>query len=125
MRIMTSGLVLLVAVLGCTKGPQRADPVDPETARNTLRVVLESWKKGERPAALQQRTPPVVVQDMDWETGHQLIDYQIKGPDAAEDANLLCPVTLTLRSPEGEVLNKDVTYIVGTSPRLTVFRKLF
>ncbi|MCS6977779.1 MAG: hypothetical protein NZM31_12345 [Gemmatales bacterium] len=118
-------LLIVIASIGCTKGPQRADPVDPDKARNTLRVVLDAWKKGEKASALQQRQPPIVVQDMDWETGFQLMDYQVLGPDRAEDANLFCPVKLVLRGPDGEISTKEVTYIVGTSPRLTVFRSLY
>jgi hypothetical protein len=125
MRLIRASLVIPLILIGCTKGPQRADPVDPETARTTLRVVLNSWKKGEKPADLKQRNPAIVVQDMDWESGLQLVEYEVIGQGTAEDANLICPVKLVVRTPGGEVTTKEVAYIVGTSPRLTVFRKLF
>lgn len=125
MRLLWAGLIIPLILIGCTKGPQRADPVEPETARTTLRLVLDSWKKGAKPGDLKQRDPSIVVQDMDWESGLQLVEYEVLGPGTAEDANLLCPVKLVLRSSDGETTTKEVTYIVGTSPRLTVFRKLF
>jgi len=119
----TALLVLLLA--GCSTGPRRAADVEPEKARDALRTALESWKKGDKPAALQQRSPAITVQDMDWESGARLMSYELKDEGTAYDANLYCTVQLTLRPAQGPEVKKEVTYIVGTSPVLTVFRKLF
>jgi hypothetical protein len=126
MRSSTIVTFILVCVLsaGCgAKGPKRADSVDPARARETLRTVLESWTKGEKPTALQNRNPAITVVDMDWETGYRLLGYQVVGNGKGDDANLRCPVKLRLQSPQGTDVQKNVTYVVGTSPVLTVARE--
>ncbi len=131
MRWLTPAAALLAAALlclptaGCTRGPRRAAPVNAERAREALRETLEAWKKGERPEALRERSPAITAQDMDWESGHRLIGYEVLGGGKELDANLECPVRLTLRDPQGREARKDVQYIVGTDPSITVFRKLF
>ena len=114
-----------LTLCGCTsEGPQAA-PVDLDLARSTLQTVLDAWKSGETTESLQSRSPSIVAQDMDWQTGWALAGYQIDGPGEAVDANLYCPVRLELRSPDGKNVTKNVRYIVGTDPVLTVFREMF
>ena len=38
------------------------------------------------------------------------------------DSNLRVPVQLTLKSKDGKDLTKEVSYLVTTSPAVTVFR---
>jgi hypothetical protein len=83
---------------------------------------MESWKKGDRIDALRSGSPPIVAQDFDWMGGHHLLAYEVTGDGKDDDANLRIPVRLTLRTPQGKELSKDVSYVVGTSPSLTVFR---
>ncbi|MBW3541480.1 MAG: hypothetical protein KY476_14530 [Planctomycetes bacterium] len=108
---------------GCG-GPDLADPVDPDRARGTLQDVLESWQKGATPESWREKSPEVVVQDMDWNGGAKLHSYEFLGPGEALDANLHAPVRLTLVDPQGRRQEKTVTYIIGTSPVLTVFREV-
>lgn len=124
---LAAGLIcaVLLAACGCSsQGPQAA-PVDPELARNTLQTVLETWKSGESADMLQSLSPSIVAQDMDWKMGYELIDYEVDGQGDAVDTNLYCPVRLELRSPDGKNVTKNVRYIVGTDPVLTVFREMF
>lgn len=116
---------ICMSIGGCAGSGPPAAPVDPEQARSTLRAVLEAWKGGESPESLQERSPSIVVQDMDWKMGYELVGYEVDGPGQAIDANLFCPVRLQLRSPDGKDLEKNVRYIVGTDPVLTVFREIF
>ena len=88
-------------------------------------MTLESWKQGEKPGALRDRPPNLTSQDMDWEAGFRLMDYQIVDDGKLDDANLRCPVKLTLRDPQGREVHKSVKYLVGTSPIITVFREVF
>ena len=46
------------------------------------------------------------------------------GDGKDDNANLRIPVKLTLRTPQGREIQKAVSYVVGTSPALTVFRDL-
>lgn len=109
-------------IAGCTGGARHADPVDPERAREALRTTLEAWKKGESVAALKSGSPPIVAQDFDWMAGYRLVTFEVDGAGKDDDANLRIPVTLTLRSAQGKEIRKAVTYVVGTSPSITVFR---
>jgi hypothetical protein len=113
----------VIRLAGCSSG-QRAAPVDPDRARDALRLTLDGWKKGDQPTALQEGTPSITVQDFDWMGGARLMDYQVDGEGKAIEANLYVPVKLTLRTKEGKEVKKTVSYIVGTSPRVTVFRSM-
>jgi len=116
---LAAAAVLLPA---CSCAGGRAAPVDPSRAQNALTTALESWKKGEAIAALKSADPSIVAQDFDWMAGYKLLNYELAGDARDDDANLRIPVKLTLRSPEGKEVQKKVSYVVGTSPTLTVFR---
>ena len=115
--------VVFAAVLlaGCSSS-QRAAPVDPERAREALKTTLDGWKKGDAPDALKGASPSIVAQDMDWLAGAKLVEFQVTGDGKSVEANLYVPVNLTLKMTNGKQVKKKVTYIVGTSPYLTVFR---
>jgi hypothetical protein len=116
-------LVLSGTLLGCARN-QNA-PVDAALARETLRVVLDTWKSGEAVDALQDASPAIYVIDSEWQQGVKLKDYQLKAEGDEKDAHLYCPVKLTLQSANGKELKRDVTYIISTAPNLTVARKIF
>jgi hypothetical protein len=113
--------LLAVLVAGCSAS-RYSDPVDPERARETLNTVLEGWKKGDSPTVLKDGTPSISVQDADWLAGAKLVDYQLTSEGKAVASNLRVPVILTIRSKQGKDVKKNVNYIVGTSPVLTIFR---
>ncbi|MDX1929104.1 MAG: hypothetical protein SFV81_21430 [Pirellulaceae bacterium] len=98
--------------------------VTSTTARTTLESVLKSWQAGESSESWQQKTPKVVVQDMDWRAGAKLQSFEILGEGEAIDANLHCQVKLKFAQPQNGKKEITVTYLVGTSPVLTVFREL-
>ncbi|MBA3313267.1 MAG: hypothetical protein M3552_04685 [Planctomycetota bacterium] len=126
-RFSSPAALATALVLACLGGCQNglvAAPVDVSVAQQTLTRVLDGWKAGATVESFQTETPPVVVQDRDWQTGLALIDYESRSPGKAFDANLHCDVTLTLRDADGKEVKKDVIYIVGTDPVLTVFRQI-
>lgn len=125
-RVSPAALVVLLAACGCggrDYSPE-AHRVDPALARETLESVLKSWQQGETPESWQERDPDVVVQDMDWARGKQLQEFEVLGDGEAIDANLHCEVRLTIADPESGTVEQTVTYLVTTSPKLTVFRKV-
>ncbi len=124
LRLILPALIL-VTLAGCSEGPVKPANVDPSLARESLKTVLETWKKGEKPAKLASSSPAIVVQDMDWEAGSTLTAYQIEGEGKSDTANLLVPVNVTVRDKKGKETKKTVTYIVSTSPTITVFRDIF
>ncbi len=85
--------------------------------------MLTSWQAGATIASWRDHDPEVVVQDIDWETGKSLDTFEILGDGEALDAILYCEVKLTIVDDESETREKTVTYQVGTSPVITVFRE--
>lgn len=116
-------VALSVLVVGCQSSAD-ANRVDPTLARSTLESALKSWKSGESIDSLQTQQPAVVVQDLDWKAGYKLRAFEILNAGESADANLFCPVKLSLIDINGKPLERQVTYIVGTTPVLTVFRSL-
>ena len=58
--------------------------------------------------------------------GHQarLVAYTLDGDDKRVAENLFVPVKLTLKLKNGKQATKNVTYVIGTSPQVMVFRSL-
>ena len=99
--------------------PQVAAPVDPARAMRVLEAALTAWKEGKPITAVTEGAQSVVVQDFDWMGKKKLTAYEIVGNGLVQDANLRVEVLLSLADyPD----TKRVAYIVGTSPRPTVFR---
>jgi len=107
---------------GCSGEGQRAAAVNPPRAREALIKALESWKKGDKIDTLGSASPPIVAQDFDWMAGSKLVGYEVTGDGKDDDANLRIPVKLTLQTAQEKEVKKTVSYVVGTSPKLTVFR---
>jgi hypothetical protein len=123
-RCLLTSLAIGVAILGGCSGSQRGAPVDAERAREILKTSLDVWKKGDTPAALNNNTPAITAQDLDWLGGAKLVDYEVTGEGKGLEATRRVPVTLTLKMANGKEVKKKVTYIVATSPYLSVFRAL-
>lgn len=120
--VAAAAVGISLAALSCG-GPRRAGSVNPSQARDALHATLESWKSGEAADALQNRSK-ITVQDLDWMAGYKLLDYELIGSGTSQDTQLRCPVKLSLQSPDGKELSKDVAYVVGTNPIITVFREM-
>lgn len=122
--MLGASLALAVVLSGCEGAPQAAK-VNPDAARTALTAALDAWKSGQAPKALKSHSPAITAQDMDWESGEKLLSYEVLGTGEDDDANLRVPVELTLQGPGGRETRRKVTYVVGTSPAITVFRELF
>ncbi|MBS0264842.1 MAG: hypothetical protein JSS02_23100 [Planctomycetes bacterium] len=118
--------MLLCALLwaGCGQRTYQSKPVDDDQAQEVLTHVLDTWKQGASIDSLQNESPKIVVQDLDWSAGVTLVSYELVGEPEPKDANLVARVKLSLRDKSGADLEKTVTYVVGTSPTLTVVRDL-
>lgn len=126
-RLVSSGAVFALASLasisiGCSGYSAAEHRVDPASAHITLEKVLTRWQQGEMPNDCLALMPPVVVQDMEWKSGLKLQAFEILGPGEARDANYYCRVRLSFQPTERVERTKTVTFLVGTSPVLTVFR---
>lgn len=125
-RPAARSLVLVLGlVAGCSGGSgPAAGPVDAPKAREALKTALDGWKRGAKPESFASASPAMTVQDMDWQAGAKLVAYEVKGDGQEFGPNLNIPVDLTIRSPQGKESKKSVSYVVGTSPIVTVFRGL-
>ena len=119
--------MMLPAFGGCSASSGSAHPVDTSRARDALKTALDHWKSGKTPQSLSSSATPMTVQDFDWEAGIKLVDYQILGEGEPVDANLRIKVKLNLGAGKGKSKSgeKTVSYLVGTSPSVTVFRDMF
>lgn len=122
-KLIPFSVLLLTLTAGCAGNPSEAHRVDAGKARGLLEQVLTSWQQGETPDAWRRKTPEVVIQDLDWQRGAKLQSFEMLGNGEAIDANLHCKVELTLEDSNKKEVSKTVTYLVGTSPVLTVFRE--
>ena len=108
---------------GCSESATTASAVDAPRALEVLKTALDAWKKGQAIDGLKSGSPPIVAQDFDWMGGAKLVGYEVDGEGSKNDVNLRVPVKLTLKPPQGPEIKKSVSYVVGTSPALTVFRE--
>jgi hypothetical protein len=125
-RALLAWIVALIAT-ACLAGcgaRQRAAPLDVELAREVLKTSLEAWKKGDSADSLKNGSPSIIAQDPDWVTGARLVAYTSDGDDRRVAENLFVPVKLTLKLKNGKQATKNVTYVIGTSPQVMVFRSL-
>jgi hypothetical protein len=124
--VIFAGLLamMLLALPGCSSG--QAHAVDTPRAQEALKTALEHWKRGETPRSLSASATPMTVQDLEWESGARLIDYQILGEGEPAGANLRVRVKVTTEGGKGKSKSteKTVNYLVGTSPSVTVFRDM-
>lgn len=103
---------------GCNSA---TSPVKIELAQQTLSSTLDSWKAGKSPDDL---SPKVIVQDFDWSGGVRLLDYEITNDQKPLNSNLYVKVALRMGNLNGQETRKTVTYVVSTTPGLTVFRDI-
>lgn len=108
----------LILFAGCDRGTA---PVKVDLARETLTTVMDCWKEGK---SQEDLAPRIIVQDMDWTSGAELLDYEKLDDDRPINSNLYARVKLKLRFPNETESTKIATYVVSTSPGLTVFRDM-
>lgn len=118
LRLMP-GCVVAVA-LGC--GPSPPQPSDPAAGRDTLRGVLDAWKRGDTPDDYQRANPAVAVAERQWRQGAKLLDYEIDGDAKADGYDVQYKVRLTVRDAAGRESREKAVYNVSTTPRLVVVR---
>jgi hypothetical protein len=117
------GACLLVsASWGCARTAANL-PLDKELARESFRVFLESWQHGDKPESLKERSPSIVSGDPDWESGKRLLGFRIVDDQHDDGTNSHITVELQLEGRRGSPTTSQLTYVVGTSPVITIFRK--
>jgi hypothetical protein len=82
---------------------------------------MEAWKNGKKPEDLKDGNPSIVVSDADWQAGRKLVSYKV-GAERDGGYNLHCTVDLVTTDDKGAEQPLQVTYVIGTSPVITIFR---
>jgi hypothetical protein len=119
------GLLAIVGMsfllVGCaSKG--RNLPLDKTLARESLIVFLDTWKNKQSAKLLKDRTPSIVGLDDDWDAGKKLESYEIVNMDRNDGSNVYAVVNLNFANADGAGKSRRVTYIIGTSPVVSIFR---
>ncbi|HEX7379616.1 MAG TPA: hypothetical protein VF278_21005 [Pirellulales bacterium] len=118
-RSLAVAALLALQLGGC--GRSNA-PTDVASAKQALEAALRSWQDGQTPEALRQRSPSIVMVEDAWQKGVKLESFEIVSPDVDDGVNLHCAVKLTLNDGGTVRPDEPVTYIVGTSPVITICR---
>lgn len=118
-KLLAAAALACVSFAGCGR---KNLPVEPDLAAQSLEAALASWQRGEPLASLDQRTPPITVGDFAWRDGRKLSGYRLLGEAKNDGFNLRYDVELTFADAQGAAV-EQVSYIVGTSPAITIFRE--
>ena len=111
-------MVVCCAATGCGHASK---PPGPEAARKALKTVLEAWKSGQTQADMTKQSS-IHTKDSDWNNGYKLLEYEIAPEEKVIGFNLTFNVKLQLTDTEGNNVEEEATYSVGTSPRVVVVR---
>jgi hypothetical protein len=112
---------MVAAVVGC--GARTYPDANPTEATDILRMALDAWKKGETPESLHQRQPPIYFNEPEHKAGTKLIDYKMEGSPGMYGRQVRCMVSLTLESKGGKKTEKDIPYLVDTTPNNVIARE--
>ena len=114
-------IIVLFFLAGCgSKG--RNLPLDKSVAKESLIVFLDTWKNKQSVKALKDRTPSIVGLDDDWDAGKNLENYEILNMDKDDGSNVYAVMTLNFSNSDKAGKSRRVTYIIGTSPVVSIFR---
>jgi len=110
--------VLELSLCGCGQ-TARDLALDSELARASVEKALKAWADGKKPEELK---PDIIIGDSAWNAGAALVSFEIKPEGEWSDGtNLYVPVVCKLKDAGGKVSTTETTYVVGTSPVITIF----
>jgi hypothetical protein len=114
------GLVvfLLPLLLSGCGGEAAPYALDQDVARNSVQKAMQAWVDGKQPKELQ---PEIVVGDQAWEKGRRLADFEVLSKEETTDGSNLHIRVLRTFDDNGVKSKSRVTYIVGTTPVITIF----
>jgi hypothetical protein len=107
----------MLAAAGC--GPRLPPPSDPKEARAALETALDTWKRGDAPDTLKQRTPPIQFADLDWDKGARLLKYEIASEER-RGVGMRVTVKMSLEAKGGQRRETTTVYTAETQPRIVI-----
>jgi hypothetical protein len=102
---------------GCT--PSLPPTTDPKEARAALETALDTWKRGESPQTLKDRTPPIQFADLNWDKGARLLAYEV-ADEQPRGLGMRITVKLSLESKDGKRRDATTIYTAETRPRIII-----
>jgi hypothetical protein len=112
---------IVMALAGCGGGLPEAS--DATQAGPVVTTALDAWKRGDKPDSLLGASSPIRVIDHEWQTGWTLRDYRLEGTSVSYGLSIRQPVTLELKSPQGQEVDKSVFYVVDTGKTAVLTRE--
>jgi len=109
--------LLPLLLLGCG-GEAAPYALDQDLARNSVQKAMQAWVDGGQPKELQ---PEIVVGDPAWEKGRRLVEFVVLSKEETTDGSNLHIRVLRTFDDNGVKSKSRVTYIVGTTPVITIF----
>src|SRR5688572_6347558 len=110
-------LLFACFLAGCSRG--LGPDASPAEAGPALQKALEAWKAGATPGELEKQTPSILMNEPDWHAGKRLLDFKMEEP-AMYGRQVRCKVHLTLEDKSGQKRQREVNYIIDTTPRLVI-----
>jgi hypothetical protein len=106
-----------LACAGCT--PSLPPMTDPKDARAALETALDTWKRGESPQTLKERTPPIQFADLNWDKGARLLKYEI-ATEEQRGLGMRITVKLSLEGKDGKRRDATTVYTAETQPKIII-----
>lgn len=113
-----AAMLLGFAISGCQQSA-RDLALDEAQAREACKTALEAWQAAKKPEDLK---PDIIASDYAWNAGSELVSFEFLPGESSDGTNLHIPVQLTLKDGKGRESSSTATYVVGTSPVVTVIR---
>lgn len=107
--------LILGFMAGCGSEAQ-SYALDKDLARTSVKTAMQAWVDGKQPKDLK---PDIIVGDAAWEQGRKLVSFEILPEEFSDGSNL--HVTVSRKFDGGSKSESKVTYIVGTTPVVTIF----
>lgn len=117
-----TALLAVSVFAGCGRNPSQGKS---EKARTALDTILESWSRGEPAEKFADPSQPIQITDPDWQTGYRLLSFLTAEtkPTADRPDHFRCRVALSLKSPQGQIEDKEVVYAVQVGERTVIGRE--
>ncbi len=110
-------VLLLTGICGCSQESPSL-PLDVDVARTSVQKAMQAWVDGKKPNDLQ---PEIIMGDPTWIQGEKLASFEILTEEETSDGSNLHICVNRKFGTDGDDAESKVTYIVGTSPRITIF----
>ena len=108
---------MCAGLCGCSQ-ESASYSLNADVARTSVQKAMQAWVDGKKPGDLQ---PEIIMGDPTWVQGKKLVSFEILTKEETSDgSNLHICVNRQFESESDDAESK-VTYIVGTSPKITIF----